>query len=1145
MRWRRIALWLSFGTLALLVLALAWLWTADLGVFKPQLERFVTENTGREFAIDGEFHVDLGQQTSVIAERVRFRNAEWADPADMVTVDRIEIRFNLWSLFKGPILIELIDVDGATVSLISPQTGDPNWVLPIEEQSVPAEEEAGPGFLVEQILVDNARLEIVSADRTRPLGLQLHAFRQQQREDGRLDLYLDALLDGRTVKLNGELGPWDALLAGKEIRFDLEADLDTFELSASGYFDDLANPVYPEIRFTATGPDINDLTRLLGLGEEGGGDIKLAGSLQKSANDRLILEVDGNVGRAEIHARGSVSDLQNLRNVDIEIQTSGPDLGNILRLFGIHQVREAPFSLRVDAETRGDTFVVNEANLQFAGARIDVEARMPRFPSIDDAVVSLLVEGPDIARFRYLTGLPGAAEGAFSLRFTSQVNDQGVEFLRLEVETALLEARANGRLGEPPDFYSSQVNFQIGSDSLQRLASAYGIGGMPNYPIEVNGSVEYDERGLRTIKPLVATLDQVSASIDGFVTLVRGASGSELSFALDGSDLAGLVGMFGNKKGVPEEAYDLRGRIQVHDDGYRFREVEGSVGHSVIEADGLLTTAPGLAGTRFDFSIAGPALEDVIDHIGDFRTRRGSYELSGSVDMQRGLLRLRKFRFERPFGSIMADLDLGLPVTRKWLDFDVRGSGIDVRTLLQGMRRFEAHEQPFSLDVRGNLRGDHLTFDKVDIGVGEATLKSQGDLALYQEKANTEFTFNLAVPSLARLGMIDGRGFNDQGFSLFAHVVGGDGILTVDQLAAKLGESDIRGNVRLQKGNVPDLDVDVFSDSVIFAPLLEEAVFEYDPAPRFDDGRFVPDVFVPFDAMRTINASVDIDIGALQVGSIVMKDIAFDAILHDGGLEVSRAGFAARSGTLHARAKLEPAGDSGAATLEIVARSFAPGIAESNIDLAMTSNIEIRLDSTGADLRTLLGNASGIVFLDGRGGRMSSNRWLQRLYGDVLQEILSTINPFRKTDPYTDFECIVMPLKLKSGVLTSAPSIFVSTNRIRIAANPSINFKTEDLSVLVRTTPRGSLTISAGELVNPYVKIVGTLASPGLAVDEKGVLITGGAAIATGGLTLLARGVWDRLSLTGDPCAQASENALAELNVSFPDLGTESPERRE
>jgi len=1145
MRWRRIAFWLSFGTLALVVLALSWLWMADLGVFKPQVEHFVTAKTGREFSIDGNFHVDLSRHSSVIAEDVRFQNADWADQADMVNVERIEVRLDLWSLFNGPILIELIDVDNASISLASPETGDPNWVLPIEER--PSSEEPGPGvdFLIEQIHVDGVQLLLDSAERTRPLNLQLKSLRQQHRDDGLLEIDVDALLDERAVRIDGELGTWDALLAGENIQFDVDVILDTFEMTVNGHIDDLAHPVHPEMRFKAKGPDIDDLTLLLGLGEEGGGDINLSGSLKKEADDRLVLEANGNFGQTEIESRGMVSDLQNLRNIDFEMLASGPDLGRILRLFGIHQVREAPFMISVDAETQGNTFVVNEANMVFGEAQIDIEGRMPKFPGIDDAVISLRIEGPDIARFRYLTGLPGAAEGAFSLGFAIEADDEGAEFVRLDLQTALGEARGTVRLGAPPDFLQSQVHLAVKSDSLERLAAAYGISGIPDYPIEITVAAEYVEGGIRSIRSLDATVGQVSATIDGFLALTRGVIGSNVTFSLEGPDLADLVGAFTDAPGIPQQAYDLRGGVQVRDDGFRLREVTGSVGSSSVDIDGVLATRRGLGGTQFDFKVAGPALQEMIDRIGDLEVRQGSYELSGSIELQPDMIRFRDFELDRSFGDLKVNLDLGLPVSRKWMDFDVRGRGVDVRSVLRGLERFEAYAQPFSLAVRGNLRADYWRFDRLDIGVGEANVHAEGDLAFTDARAATEFDFDLTVPSLASLGTLDGRGFNDQQVSLLAHVVGRDGVLTVDQLAAKLGASDISGFVQLRTGEVPDLEVKVFSDSVVFAPLLEKMDYEYDPEPKFDDGRLIPDIPIPFDAMKKINATVDVDIGELQRGTLFMKDIDLEVYLRDGTMEISKAAFEARSGAMLAKAKLEPVGESGAASVELVARNLALGMAQTNMDLAMKGDIDINLDATGADLRTLLGNSNGMIFINARGGRVTSNRALQRLYGDMLQEVLGTINPLRKSEPYTDFECVVWPLQIDGGLLTSRPNAFISTNQIRMAVSSSVNLETEDLRVVVRTTPRRALSISAGELVNPYVQVVGTLAAPRLAVDEKGVLISGSVAVATGGLSVLARGLWDRISRSGNPCKETSDKAIEQLTSRFPELSIEGLERLE
>ena len=164
---------------------------------------------------------------------------------------------------------------------------------------------------------------------------------------------------------------------------------------------------------------------------------------------------------------------------------------------------------------------------------------------------------------------------------------------------------------------------------------------------------------------------------------------------------------------------------------------------------------------------------------------------------------------------------------------------------------------------------------------------------------------------------------------------------------------------------------------------------------------------------------------------------------------------------------------------------------------------------------------------------------MRKIYGDMLDEMLTTINPFRTTDPYTTFSCIVMPLDVVNGVVSGAPSILVSTDKVNMALTTVVDLKSEGLEINIRTIPRKGISISAGELLNPYIKIIGTLAAPRMAVDEKGVLLTGGAAVATGGLTLLAGAVWDRLTRSQDRCAKISEQAVEILGDRFPDLGAE------
>jgi hypothetical protein len=118
--------------------------------------------------------------------------------------------------------------------------------------------------------------------------------------------------------------------------------------------------------------------------------------------------------------------------------------------------------------------------------------------------------------------------------------------------------------------------------------------------------------------------------------------------------------------------------------------------------------------------------------------------------------------------------------------------------------------------------------------------------------------------------------------------------------------------------------------------------------------------------------------------------------------------------------------------------------------------------------------------------------------------------------------------------LITQPFALVLNSNARMVIDSSINLGTEKLSLQFQTTPRKGITISAGEILNPYVKVVGTLANPTLAVDEQGVLISGGVAVATGGISILAKAAWQRLSRDKKPCQTAAEKSIEVLGERFP-----------
>ena len=1137
MRARRIALWLASGFLLLLVAALLFLWFGDLGAFQPRLERWVSEKTGRELVIEGRLDIDLGRETVIIAEGLRFENADWSDAGDMLEVGYLELRIDTFSVFSAPFTITLIKLDDVDIRLEQPDSGPPNWaVMPPPADSAPKSDERGLGVIVRQVDTRDLRLVFESPERTGPLELTVTSLSQQHRDDDFLELLLDGTLAGRNFDIQAVVGTWEALLAAKDVTYDIDAQLDAFNVSSEGTIDDLAAPQRPALMFAVSGPDINDLLRMLQLKEGGSGAVDLAGSIRPADDDLMQVDLEGQVGQATVDATAMLPDLQNFERFDVTMQGSGPDLSRILALSGLEGVREAPFTIDLDASRQGAMLTVDRARLEFADASFDLTARLPGFPGVDAGSASLTVTGSDFARLRELLRLPGRAEGPFSLGLELDSDENGEEILRIALTSTLGSLEADGRVSNDTSYVGSVLDFTLTTDNLERFGRAYGLETLPNLPMTTRGSVVVEEDAVRIHGPLTAVVENTKLRAEGKIARAPGLEGSQLSFGFETPDLAGVVGMFTRAPGVPPLPVDLEGVVQLRGKSLHFGNVLGTIGQSSVDGGGVLQLAPRVAGSRFTLSSSGPAFEELFAHFPKFKVAPGVFELSGGLELEADSIRFRSVELSRPRGDVSADFTIGLFRPGLFIDFDVDAWGRSIRSILPSLGEFDLDDAPFSFAGRGELRGANLDLSKFDAQVGDAKIAARGEVDLQRGGRSTDFRFELEVPSLAQLGLLKNRRPRQQALAISARLRGDPETVRIDNLVARLGDSDVQGLLRLEKGDIPNLRLELRSDALRIAPLLEEADEEYEAEPEFDDGRVIPDIQMPFDAMSKLNASVVVDIGELQREEFLLSNVTLRGELQDGALRVHDAGFQAGDGWLQARAALEPADGVGRATLEAKAEGLTFGYIGLGVGPSTRTGFDINLATTGTDLRTMAGNTTGVLFLDGRSFTVPNNTFLKRLYGDLLNEILETINPFSTSDSETTISCIVLPIEINDGQLGVNPEALVRTDKLRIVSDASINLKSERIEMTFRTTPRRGITISAGEILNPFVMVVGTMASPRLAVDATGALISGGAAVATGGLSILARATWNRLVRSKNPCETAAEQGLKVLQDRFAEL---------
>jgi hypothetical protein len=201
-----------------------------------------------------------------------------------------------------------------------------------------------------------------------------------------------------------------------------------------------------------------------------------------------------------------------------------------------------------------------------------------------------------------------------------------------------------------------------------------------------------------------------------------------------------------------------------------------------------------------------------------------------------------------------------------------------------------------------------------------------------------------------------------------------------------------------------------------------------------------------------------------------------------------------------------------------------PAVTEEEMQGLPRYDVDTVLQGVGVTVRELAGSLNGYVRLVAGSGDIRTGA-LAFFTNDFASEVLNTVNPFVKSDPYSHYECAAVLLRITDGVVEGEPAAVLQSDRLRIFANATIDLKTERLSASIKTVPTKGLGLSFSDLINPYTMLSGTLASPSLTLDPEGALLEGGAAVATGGVSILAKRFKDRYFSEKDACGKAVADA--------------------
>jgi hypothetical protein len=1122
---KRLFAWGMLSGLAATLLAVALLLTLDLGFLRKLVEHQASLATGRALSIDGSLSIRLGRTIRVEARGVRLANADWVEDSDMLHLERVYIALDAASLWQdAPPTILQLELEGLEASLVEDANGRVNWVLGQD-----AAIQDGPGmtslpFLLLDARVERARIEWRHPDLARPMQLNVSQFRQNLDEDGHIETSLAGTVNDIPLALDGVVGPWDRLLSGDELNIRGQGRLGQGSFSIEGRFDNIWTPAQPEIRLLANAPSLKTLTERLGLPQLGDGIIDIDLITRPTAG-KVLVEANIDVGPLHVGLSADMPTIMGFEHASLETEAAGPDFGSLARWAGFPGWPEQPFTLEARLRQPDKGLRIDALRLELADSTLALDGDVPNFPHLAGAEASLRLAGRDLGVFSGAVGVDALPRGPFSVNGKVQTDGSGQTLLDLEFEAPAGAGQLRGTISGPNAF-DLALSMQ-GSDA--RAAGALiGLKQLPGKPWRLEMASSQSEPSRYQLSRFDLDLQGLRLRASGHLGTESLDRGTALDVALEGDRLADFQSHAPASLRLPDAGFGLAGRVSATVGGWQLTGIDAHVGTTRYALSGLLGGSPDLEGTRFAFEAGGTDIGRLFELPGAARLPDGPFTARADLAIAARRLEISAFSIQAGSFRFAMDASLPWPVAFSPGRFSITSSGENITRILPELGAMNLDAAHFSLDAAGEWDEQRIAFDRAMLHLGEGSLGVTGNIDLPPNVAATDLTVTAHSPDLSRLGTIDDTRWGTLPLDFEAQLTGNAERFELSRLRARLGETDVLGLFSLDVApDTPEFNLRLTTEVLDLRPFLNELGANGGGTAPPDDGRLIPDTPLNVDWLTRANGTFSILTNRLLLRRSTLVNNVVSGEVRDGRLAINELGTDTHGGRLAATLTLQQEADqSVAVSTGIHSRGlildFSNTIAD-NIAEQPPIDIDIDLVGRGRNVRELAGSLNGNFILSSTGGQVLV-RGNQGTEGRLIAQVITSISPIAAMQTKIEVDCLAAVGQVRAGMVELDPGIALQTGRLRMMVRGNLDLKTEKLDIGLRSRTLSIADISAGEIISPYVKLAGTLASPSITLDPKGTLISGGAAFLSGGLSILAKKALDKLE--GDEqCAKFLEAA--------------------
>ena len=1146
---------------------------------RQKVERVGSETLARKVTVAGPLSIRLLPAPRLSVEGVTLANAAWGSEPEMARIGRLSFTLAPGELVSGRIHVSDVELEGVRVLLERDSGGVGNWVFALPARSGPPKPRREPP-LIDRASVHDVALVIRNQPQLPPLRVSIGSLAARLEPGSEMvDLAVDGRLNDAAWQLEGKLGTLRNIYAARDVEHALTGRIGGASRALRGRIRDPLSLGGPDLTAEVRGPDAAAAMAVLGIEGPLTGPYRLDATLRPSAAEGVDVQIRAEASGIEAEGRGQVSALLDPARAGAEVTVRGPDASVIGAWTGVQGLPAKPYEVRGRARRDGQAIVLEGVALRVGRTDVTVDGTIGPPPRCVGTALAITGSGPDLSELSALAHVR-LPPGTFRLegRFLRRADALAIE--RTELRAAGMTVRAEGTVA------ALDLSVEASGPDPSPLDGIVGTT-LPRAPFHLRGRVAR-QGAAYALHDVDLDLDGNRARINGLLLPAPRAAGSSLAVHVAGPSVARAAALWTKEQKLPDIPYDVAGLLVFETHGLSLDEVAIRAGGISADVSGHLATDPFPAGTAFTAAVRGDDLAEIavwgvhgttlpqepFTAAGKVRVDEGGWHVDGGrgdvgddhvelsgifepLDVEvkasgSSLSTLARFFPKAEIGKRLpnvaytaagklrhtpAGLELSsgtakigettirLDGTASAFRFDVEGPDASLPEALLGKPLPDGALRASGTIERGT---DAVRMDDVAVSIGEAEAKLKGVIGASPSFVGTDV--EIAASGADFSAML--TSLPAKPFELSARIRGDAAQITASPFSARLGDSDVSGSITLlREGSRRAYEADLTSRRL---SLKRQAEPEPEPSAvkpakkekKEKKGPVIPDDPLPLDRLRDIDAHVRLAVGELNLPTFGLRDVSIDATVRDGAVRVDPIeGTGGNGGRAQGKVLIEPAPEGFTARAEGRLDGGRLDLPKSDVAPAEapTLDVEWEIEGAGRSLKEIAAKAQGralVVLGEGK---------IPNTLGDLatsapIAGLLDALNPFRKSSPYTPFECGIAAAQIAGGKAAIEP-IAARTDKMTILGKGKVDLDTEAIDLVWTIKPRRGVGITPGSITNPYIKLGGTLASPSLEAKPLEAAASTGAAVATGGLTLLFRGLYDRITAERKVCVNALERA--------------------